>query len=115
MSKDRKQLAALKCVPCRGGVPPLVDAKIKEMLPAVQGWTRINDQGIDKIQKEFKFKDFKAAMVFVNRVADIAEEQGHHPNILIDWNKVTLTLWTHAIKGLFDNDFILAAKIDEMN
>ena len=114
MSKDRKQLAALKCVPCRGGVPPLADTRIKEMITAVPGWTRINDGGIDKIQKEFKFKDFKAAMSFVNKVAEIAEEQWHHPNIMIDWNKVTLTLWTHAIKGLFDNDFILAAKIDEM-
>lgn len=114
MSKDRKQLAALKCVPCRGGVPPLADSRIKEMLPAVPGWTRIKDEGIGKIQREFKFKDFKASMAFVNQVADIAEEQGHHPNILIDWNKVTLTLWTHAIKGLFDNDFIMAAKIDEI-
>jgi len=114
VSKDRKQLAALKCVPCRGGVPPLADSRIKEMLPAVPGWTRIKDEGIDKMQKEFKFKDFKASMAFVNQVADIAEEQGHHPNILIDWNKVTLTLWTHAIKGLFDNDFIMAAKIDEI-
>ena len=114
MSKDRKQLASLKCVPCRGGVPPLTDSRISEMLPAVPGWARIKQDGIDKIQKSFKFKDFKTAVTFVNRVADIAEEQGHHPDILIEWNKVTLTLWTHAIKGLFDNDFIMAAKIDEL-
>ncbi len=114
MPQDRKQLASLKCVPCRGGTPPLTDSRINEMMPAVPSWTRIKQEGIDKIQKSFKFKGFKTAVAFVNRVADIAEEQGHHPDILIEWNKVTLTLWTHAIKGLFDNDFIMAAKIDEL-
>ncbi|MFW9806104.1 MAG: 4a-hydroxytetrahydrobiopterin dehydratase [Candidatus Thorarchaeota archaeon] len=87
--------------------------KIKLMLDVVPGWTKTRGE-IDKIEKTFKFKDFNKAMMFVNKVAEIAEEQGHHPDILIQWNKVTLTLWTHAIKGLHDNDFILAAKIDEL-
>ncbi len=87
--------------------------KVKLMLDAVSGWTK-SAGDVDKIEKLFKFKNFKEAMVFVNKVAEIAEEEGHHPDIFIQWNKVTLTLWTHAIKGLFDNDFILAAKIDTL-
>lgn len=87
--------------------------KVKLMLDAVSGWTK-SAGDVDKIEKLFKFKNFKEAMVFVNKVAEIAEEEGHHPDIFIQWNKVTLTLWTHAINGLFDNDFILAAKIDKL-
>lgn len=113
MTKREKELASLKCVPCRGGVPPMEPEKVKLMLDAVSGWTK-SAGDVDKIEKLFKFKNFKEAMVFVNKVAEIAEEEGHHPDIFIQWNKVTLTLWTHAIKGLFDNDFILAAKIDTL-
>jgi 4a-hydroxytetrahydrobiopterin dehydratase len=83
------------------------------MLAVVLGWKK--SQGIvDKIEKQFKFKNFLQAMEFVNKVAEIAEEQDHHPDIFIHWNEVTLTLYTHAINGLFSNDFILAAKIDEI-
>ncbi|MFX1560092.1 MAG: 4a-hydroxytetrahydrobiopterin dehydratase [Promethearchaeota archaeon] len=113
MAKTKKELASLKCVPCRGDAPPMDGEKVKLMLDVVPGWTKSAGE-IDKIEKTFKFKNFTKAMVFVNKVAEIAEEQGHHPDIFIQWNKVTLTLWTHAIKGLFDNDFILAAKIDEL-
>lgn len=87
--------------------------KISEMMNAVPDWKRVEGD-VDKIERAFKFKDFKAAMEFVNDVAEIAEEEGHHPDIFISWNKVNLTLWTHAIDRLFDNDFILAAKIDEL-
>lgn len=83
------------------------------MMNIVPGWT-LQREGIDRIEKVFKFKNFKKAMIFVNRVADIANEQDHHPDIFIHWNEVTLTLYTHAIKGLHDNDFIIAAKIDEL-
>lgn len=114
MSKTRKELAALTCIPCRGGIPPLAEIKVKEMIGSVPGWTWKRN-GADKIEKEYTFKDFKEAMFFVNKVANVAEEQDHHPDIFIHWNKVTLTLWTHVIKGLFDNDFILAAKIDELH
>jgi 4a-hydroxytetrahydrobiopterin dehydratase len=113
MKETRKELASLECVPCRGGVPPMEKEKVKLMLDVVPGWTKSAGE-IDKIEKSFTFKDFKEALVFVNKVAEIAEEQGHHPDILIQWNKVTLILWTHAIKGLYNNDFILAAKIDEL-
>ncbi|MFW9769687.1 MAG: 4a-hydroxytetrahydrobiopterin dehydratase [Candidatus Thorarchaeota archaeon] len=113
MTKTRKELAQLTCTPCRGDVPPLKQERIKKMLEVVPGWKKTEDD-IDKIEKQFKFKNFSESMDFVNRVAEIAEEQGHHPDIYIHWNEVTLTLYTHAIRGLFDNDFILAAKIDEI-
>jgi 4a-hydroxytetrahydrobiopterin dehydratase len=113
VEKTRKELASLTCVPCRGGTPPMEGEKIKLMLDVIPGWTKSAGE-IDKIEKLFKFRNFAEAMIFVNKVAEIAEEQGHHPDIFIQWNKVTLTLWTHAIRGLFENDFILAAKIDEL-
>ena len=113
MAKTKKELAALTCVPCRGGTPPMESEKINLMLDVIPGWKKSSGK-IDKIEKLFKFKDFAEAMNFVNSVAEIAKEQDHHPDIFIQWNKVTLTLWTHAISGLFNNDFILAAKIDEL-
>jgi 4a-hydroxytetrahydrobiopterin dehydratase len=113
MVKTRKDLAMLTCVPCRGGIPPLETPRINEMMNIVPGW-KLQREGIDKIEKRFEFKNFKKAMIFVNKVADVANEQDHHPDIFIHWNEVTLTLYTHAIKGLHDNDFIIAAKIDEL-
>ena len=113
MVESGEELASLKCVPCRGDQPLMEQENIKIMLGSVSGWTKAAGK-IDKIEKVFKFKNFKKAIEFVNKVAEIAEDEGHHPDILIEWNKVTLTLWTHAIKGLFKNDFILAAKIDEI-
>jgi 4a-hydroxytetrahydrobiopterin dehydratase len=113
VEKTRKELALLTCVSCRGNTPPMEGEKIKLMLDVVPGWTKSAGE-IDKIEKLFKFKNFAEAIIFVNEVAEIAEEQDHHPDIFIQWNKVTLTLWTHAIRGLFENDFILAAKIDEL-
>jgi 4a-hydroxytetrahydrobiopterin dehydratase len=114
MGETRRDLANLKCTPCRGGIPPLFDVKINQMLPSVPGWERIKENGYDKIRRRYKFKNFVKAIEFTNRVAQIAEEEGHHPDIFIQWNIVELTLWTHAINGLHENDFILAAKIDEM-
>ncbi len=84
--------------------------KVKLMLDAIPGWKKV-EGSVDKIAKTYKFKE---SMEFVNRVAEIAEQEDHHPDILIHWNEVTLTAWTHAINGLFDNDFIVAAKIDEL-
>ncbi len=109
----RKELASLTCVPCRGDTPPLEQEKIKLMLNVVPDWKK-SEGGIDKIEKLFKFKNFKESMKFVNKVAEVANEQDHHPDIFIHWNEVTITLWTHAINGLFDNDFIMAAKFDDI-
>ena len=114
MSKQtRKDLTSLECIPCRGGVPPLDAQKVKLMLDVVPGWKKV-ENSIDKISKTYKFRDFKESIEFVSKVAEIAEQEHHHPDIFIHWNEVTITAWTHAIKGLFDNDFIVAAKIDEL-
>lgn len=100
------------CVPCEGGMPPLNKEQIAHYAPNVPDWKVAGDD--KKITKEFKFKDFKEAMAFTNKVADIAEAEGHHPDIYIFYNLVKFELSTHAVKGLSENDFILAAKIDAL-
>ena len=110
---DKMDLLKKKCVPCEGGVGPLSRANAQGYLDKVSGWV-MDEKGI-KISKEFKFKDFIGAINFVERVADIAEIEDHHPDIHIHYNKVLLELWTHAIGGLSENDFIVAAKIDARN
>ena len=105
-------LSDKKCVTCEGGVPPLSETEIKTYLSQIkEGWKAMDSK---KIQKEFKFGDFKEAMEFVNKVAVIAEQEGHHPDIHIFYNTVKIELWTHAIEGLSENDFILAAKVDKI-
>jgi 4a-hydroxytetrahydrobiopterin dehydratase len=103
------ELAEKTCVPCRGGVPPLTAEEIRPLQTQVKDWTVVNNH---HLQREFKFKDFKSALDFVNKVGGIAEEQGHHPDIFLAWGKVAVEIWTHKINGLTESDFILAAKID---
>jgi len=105
-----EDLTQKKCEPCEGGVPPMSDEQAEEFLQKVPGWGKEGK----KIQREFKFKDFVEAMKFVNKVAELAESEDHHPDIHIYWNKVQLVLWTHAIGGLSENDFIVAAKVNEL-
>ena len=100
------------CVPCRGGVAPLTEAEAQELQRQTPLWKF--EEKATRLKREFEFADFVAAMRFVNRVAELAEAEGHHPDIAIHWNKVELTLWTHKIGGLHENDFILAAKIDHL-
>lgn len=103
-------LISKKCVPCEIGTSPLTEAEYKPLLESLElEWQVIDDK---KIKHLFKFKDFKEAMIFVNKIADIAESEGHHPDIYIYYNKVTIELTTHASQGLSENDFILAAKIE---
>ena len=109
---DAHSLAAKTCVPCRGGIPPLTEEKAREFAAATPGWT-LAENGT-RLFRRFEFRDFRGAIEFVNRVADLAEQEGHHPDIAIHWNKVELTLWTHKIGGLHENDFILAAKVDRL-
>ena len=104
------ELTNKKCVPCEGGVPALNLDQTNEFFKEIPSWI-FKDE---KVHRQFEFKDFKEAMVFVNKVADIAEQEGHHPDIAIHWNKVDIDLWTHAIQGLSENDFIVAAKIDKI-
>ena len=103
-------LSEQKCVPCEIGGKPLAHEEAMALLTEIPQWT-LKD---NSIEREFKFKDFREAIAFVNRVADVAEEQGHHPYIYINYNKVRLELSTHKIGGLSNNDFIMAAKIDKL-
>jgi 4a-hydroxytetrahydrobiopterin dehydratase len=105
------ELASKTCVPCRGGVPPLADKELDNLAKEVPQWRVVNGH---HITREFKFADFKQALAFVNKVGNIAEEQGHHPDILLTWGKAEVTTWTHKIDGLTESDFILAAKIDRI-
>ncbi len=105
-------LASKKCVPCEQWMPPLKGDKLEGYLSRLSlSWEVLDGK---KIKHVFKFKDFKQAMAFVNKVADVAEEENHHPDITIYYNKVEIVLWTHFIKGLHENDFILAAKIEKL-
>ena len=104
------ELAEKNCVPCRGGVPPLGGEAIDELLAKLRGdWTVVESH---HLEKAFKFGDFRTALDFTNRVGELAEEQGHHPDIYLAWGKVKITVWTHKVDGLTDSDFVLAAKID---
>jgi 4a-hydroxytetrahydrobiopterin dehydratase len=107
-------LAERTCVPCRGGVPPLKGSNLEDLhqqLADTALW-KIIDQ--HHLVRAYKFPDFKSALAFVNKVGEVAEEQGHHPDILLGWGKVEITTWTHAVDGLTESDFILAAKIDRL-
>jgi len=107
-----EDLTQKRCIPCEGGTRPLSIPQIKKMQPQVPGWMVAGDY--KSISREYLFKDFKEAIAFVNEVADLSEFEGHHPDISIWYNKVNLDLSTHAIGGLSENDFILAAKINQI-
>ena len=109
-------LSKKKCVPCEGNIPPFDTSEIHKYLKKVDGWDVKNDE--DKsfyLIKEFKFKNFEASQNFVNKVGDIAEAENHHPDIYFGWGYCKIKIFTHAIKGLAESDFILAAKIDKIN
>lgn len=108
---DNQDLLAKHCVPCEGGTPPLASHEIEHLLQQVQDWHAIENH---KIRKEFRFKDFEEVMRFVNKVAGLANMEGHHPDMHVSYSRVVIELWTHAIGGLSENDFILAAKIDSL-
>lgn len=109
----QNNLLKKKCVPCeKKGMKPMSRGDAQDYVDESYGW--ILDKGATRISKEYKFQDFIGAINFVERVADVAEEEGHHPDIHIHYNRVLLELWTHAIGGLSVNDFIVAAKIDAM-
>jgi len=104
----------MKCVACRGNEPVLTDAEISELAPQVPEWQVIEVDGEKRLQRTLKVKNFIEAMALANKVAVIAEEEGHHPLIVIEWGSVRLQWWTHKIKGLHRNDFIMAAKTNEL-
>lgn len=102
------------CTSCEGDVEPMSPEETKEFLQQLNDWKLENEEPPPKIQREFQLADFVTAIDFVNELAEIAEDEGHHPTMTIDYDTVTVTLWTHAIDGLTENDFILAAKYDEV-
>ena len=105
-----RDLASMECVPCRGGVPPLDRAEIESYLADLgHEWRVVDDH---HLEKEFRFVDFKEALAYTNRVGELAERIGHHPDIYLAWGKVRLTVWTHKIDGLHEADFVFAAKAD---
>lgn len=107
-----KDLTQMKCVACEGGVPKLTEGDAKAFLTHTPAWSLSPDA--TSIERSFTFKDFKEALAFANEVGAIAEDEGHHPEITVGWGKVKVYLTTHAIEGLSENDFIVAAKIDSI-
>lgn len=114
MKHEIPALNKLKCVPCRGGEPTVTDLEIKELHPQVQEWEIVERNSIKRLERVFKFNNFKEALEFTNKIGEIAEEEGHHPVIVTEWGRVKVSWWTHKIKGLHQNDFIMAAKTNEI-
>jgi 4a-hydroxytetrahydrobiopterin dehydratase len=106
------ELAGESCVPCRGGEPTLEAREVEDLLVSVPGWRVVDHDGVGRLEREFGFADFASALDFTNRVGERAEEAGHHPALLTEWGRVTVTWWTHAIGGLHRNDFVMAARTD---
>ena len=104
-------LAERQCVPCRGGVPPLKGDELNSLAVQLPGWEVVNEH---HLRKQVEFKNFRESLDFVNRVGELAEDQGHHPDICFGWGKAEMTTWTHKIDGLTESDFVLAAKIDRL-
>jgi|SRR5690606_12758725 len=100
------------CEACRADAPKITDDELKELMPKVPDWRIVERNGVRQIERVFPFGNFTEALTFTNRVGQVAEEEGHHPAILTEWGKVTVTWWTHKIKGLHRNDFIMAARTD---
>jgi 4a-hydroxytetrahydrobiopterin dehydratase len=107
-------LVQMKCVACRSDSPRVTEAEIAEFRRQVPEWQLLERNGILQLERVYKFKNFVAALAFTNRVGELAEAEGHHPALLTEWGKVTVTWWTHKIKGLHRNDFIMAAKTDQL-
>jgi 4a-hydroxytetrahydrobiopterin dehydratase len=105
-------LASETCVPCKGGVPALRGQALHDLSHQLPNWKVVDEH---HIARAFTFPDFQTALDFVNKVGAIAEEQGHHPDILLTWGKTEITIWTHKVNGLTESDFILAAKIDQVH
>ena len=107
-------LSQMKCVACRGGEPTLTDVQIADLQPQVPEWQVKAVDGVKRLERVFKFKNFVEALVFTDKVGAAAESEGHHPLIVTEWGRVTVQWWTHKIGGLHQNDFIMAAKTDEL-
>ena len=105
-------LTQLNCVACRGGDPKLTDSEIVDLQEQIQNWQLKEIEGILRLEKVYKCKNFVEALAFVNKIGELAEQEDHHPLIVLEWGRVTVQWWTHVVKGLHKNDFIMAAKTD---
>ncbi len=105
------ELAEKQCIPCRGGVPPLTDEEIAPLAAEIPAWNVIDEHHLDRT---YSFSNFREALDFTNQIGELAEEQGHHPDIYLAWGKVGVQLWTHKIDGLTESDFVMAAKIERL-
>jgi 4a-hydroxytetrahydrobiopterin dehydratase len=103
-----------KCTACRRDSPQVTEAELHELKPQIPEWTLVERGGIQRLERVFRFTNFAEALEFTNRVGAVAEDEGHHPALLTEWGKVTVTLWTHKIRGLHRNDFLMAAKLDSL-
>jgi 4a-hydroxytetrahydrobiopterin dehydratase len=108
------ELTAEKCTACRADAPRVTPEETAELLPAIPAWTLTERDGIPRLERVYSFPNFAAALAFTNRVGELAEEEGHHPALLTEWGRVTVSWWTHKIRGLHRNDFIMAAKTDAL-
>lgn len=106
-------LAEGKCISCRKGDPALTNAEVTELLPQVPEWELVEVDGIKRLQRVFKLKNYVEAVAFTNKIAMTAEKEDHHPLIVLEWGRVTVQWWTHVVKGLHQNDFVMAAKTNE--
>lgn len=108
------KLAEMQCEACQADAPKVTDDELANLVGMVPDWGVVVRDGVMQLERVFKFKNFKLAMVFTNQLAELAETDFHHPGILTEWGKVTVTWWSHSVKGLHKNDFIMAAKTDEL-
>jgi 4a-hydroxytetrahydrobiopterin dehydratase len=105
-------LAEMRCVACRADAPRVTDDEIDELMPQIPEWDLVEIDGVKRLRRVFRFRDFAEALRFTNTVGELADAEGHHPSLLTEWGRTTVTWWTHKIKGLHRNDFVMAAKTD---
>lgn len=108
------ELYEQKCEACRADAPKIPEQELKTLISQIPDWVVEVRDGIMQLERDFKFNNFKNAIAFANKVGDIAEQEGHHPSILVEWGNVTVTWWSHKIKGLHNNDFVMAARTDQI-
>lgn len=108
------ELAQERCVACRRSAPRVTPAEVAELKPQIPDWTIYEVGGVPRLERIFRFRDFKSALAFTARVGELAEAEGHHPVLVTEWGRVSVMWWTHAIDGLHRNDFVMAAKTDQL-
>jgi 4a-hydroxytetrahydrobiopterin dehydratase len=114
MVEEHAELAAERCVACRKDSPRVDDNEAAELLRNLPGWTIVEREGVPRLERRIRFRNYPAALAFVQRLGELAEDEGHHPVMLVEARRVTVTWWTHAIGALHRNDFVMAAKTDQL-